>query len=177
MDHNEDLAVDELRTPVGWLTVAVSPAGLALVRWGRAADFTAGPAAREHTDPVIDQLTEYFGGRRRRFDLPLDWRFTTGVQTAVLQELYRDVPFGRSITYGTLAAHVGSGLPARAVGTMMGRNPLPVVVPCHRVLAHDGLGGYSGGSGTNALEVKRWLLTLEGVLPPTLDWSPDRLAG
>ena len=60
-------------------------------------------------------------------------------------------------------------VPARAVGKIMGSNPIPVIVPCHRVLASDGLGGYSGGAG---VEVKRWLLILEGSLPPTLDWQP-----
>ena len=62
-------------------------------------------------------------------------------------------------------------IPARAVGQIMGSNPIPVIVPCHRVVASDGLGGYSGGAGP---EVKRWLLILEGSLPPTLDWTPAR---
>lgn len=177
---HDDLAVADLRTPVGRLTVAVSPVGLAAVRWGEVSEFTA-PAgaatvvATDRTDPVVGQLAEYFQGRRRRFDLPLDWRSTTRGQRAVLQVLHDRVPYGESITYGALATLVDTGVPARAIGTMMGRNPLPIVVPCHRVLGHDGLGGYSGGSGANGLEVKRWLLTLEGVLPPTLDWIPDRL--
>ncbi len=88
------------------------------------------------------------------------------------------VGFGETITYGALAnraglpvgnAHAGV-VPARAVGKIMGSNPIPVVVPCHRVVASDGLGGYSGGAG---IEVKRWLLILEGSMPPTLDWQPS----
>ena len=84
------------------------------------------------------------------------------------------VSYGETIRYGQLASLAGltaadDTIPARAVGKIMGSNPIPVIVPCHRVLASDGLGGYSGGAG---VEVKRWLLILEGVLPPTLDWQP-----
>lgn len=169
-------AVAELSTPVGVLAFAVSEVGLAEVRWGRAGGFISrsGSAVVSdpgRTEPVARQLTEYFGGERRRFDLALDWRHATRSARSVLEALYESVPFGDSITYGALAELTASGIPARAIGGIMGRNPLPVVVPCHRVLAHDGLGGYSGGSGGDGLEVKRWLLTLEGVLPPTLDWD------
>ena len=75
------------------------------------------------------------------------------------------------VRYGPPAGSTSDdgSLPARTVGQIMGSNPIPVVVPCHRVVASDGLGGYSGGAGT---EVKRWLLILEGSLPPTLDWQP-----
>jgi methylated-DNA-[protein]-cysteine S-methyltransferase len=78
------------------------------------------------------------------------------------------------VTYGNLASRAGleaadDVIPARAVGQIMGSNPIPIIVPCHRVVASDGLGGYSGGAGP---EVKRWLLILEGSLPPTLDWTP-----
>ncbi len=88
--------------------------------------------------------------------------------------LAASVGYGETISYGRLASRAGlpaaSDVPAaRAVGSIMGSNPIPVIVPCHRVLAADGLGGYSGGAG---VEVKRWLLILEGSLPPTLDWQP-----
>jgi O-6-methylguanine DNA methyltransferase len=86
---------------------------------------------------------------------------------AAEQARYRTVQYGTSVTYGELADRHGGGIPARAVGGIMGSNPLPLVVPCHRVVAHDGLGGYSGGTG-DGLEIKRRLLALEGVLPPTL---------
>jgi methylated-DNA-[protein]-cysteine S-methyltransferase len=93
----------------------------------------------------------------------------------VLGTLYDTVRFGQTITYGDLARLAGIGaadglLPARAVGQLMGSNPYPVIVPCHRVVAADGLGGYSGGTG---IEIKRWLLIFEGSAPPTLDWAPD----
>ncbi len=77
--------------------------------------------------------------------------------------LYESVPYGHAVTYGDLVGE--TGIPARAIGSIMGSNPIPIIVPCHRVVAGGGLGGFSGGSG---VESKRWLLTLEGHLPPTL---------
>lgn len=185
MDHSpapSAIATAELRTPVGRVAVAVSEAGACQIRWCTAEDLAArlgGQAGRapERTDAVLGQLAEYFGGARRTFALPLDWRGTTQAQRAVLATLYEFVPHGSAVTYGELAALSGTGIPARAIGGIMARNPLPIVVPCHRVLGHGGLGGYSGGSGGDGLEVKRWLLTLEGVLPPTLDWDPAGLPG
>ncbi|HEY6478648.1 MAG TPA: methylated-DNA--[protein]-cysteine S-methyltransferase, partial [Streptosporangiaceae bacterium] len=121
-------------------------------------------------------LAEYFSGQRKEFDLPIDWSGFGPAQRQVLGLLYEDVGFGETVTYGTLAGRAGipastDVIPARAVGQIMGSNPIPVIVPCHRVVASDGLGGYSGGAGP---EVKRWLLILEGSLPPTLDWVPAR---
>jgi methylated-DNA-[protein]-cysteine S-methyltransferase len=97
-----------------------------------------------------------------------------GTQREVLRVLAESVAFGETIRYGQLAARAGlqaaaDTFPARIVGQIMGSNPIPVIVPCHRVLASDGIGGYSGGAG---IEVKRWLLILEGSVPPTLDWEP-----
>lgn len=149
------------------MSVAVTDVGLARVRWGPLTGATR-PGA---TSEVLALLRRYFGGSRTAFDVPLDLRGVGGTSRQVLLAL-ATVGYGESITYGELAARSGTGVPARAIGAIMGANPLPIVIPCHRVLAHDGLGGYSGGSGGNGLEVKRWLLTLEGVLPPTLDWSP-----
>ena len=130
-------------------------------------------AASELADAVVAQIAEYFAGQRCRFDLGIDWSGTSPLQQQVLKTLFESVGYGETVSYGTLARRVGLGrfgasLPARAVGRVMGSNPIPVVVPCHRVVAADGLGGYSGGTGP---EVKRWLLTLEGALPPTLDWD------
>jgi methylated-DNA-[protein]-cysteine S-methyltransferase len=121
------------------------------------------------------QLAEYFAGQRRAFELPIDRRALSPLQEQVLTVLYDSVPFGETITYGELARRAGvqetSGdLPARVIGQVMGSNPHPVIVPCHRVVAADGIGGYSGGTG---IEIKRWLLIFEGSLPPTLDWSPE----
>ena len=133
---------------------------------------SAGSAA-EQRDAAVAQLAEYFAGKRRGFDLFIDWSVTSSLQQQVLRMLTDSVGYGETVSYGALARRVGhdsfgASPPARAVGQIMGSNPIPVVVPCHRVVAADGLGGYSGGTGT---EVKRWLLTLEGALPPTLDWD------
>ena len=172
-----------LSTPVGQVSVGCSANGVTQVRYG------APPARRDvgdqsHTDEAgessvlaataRDQLIEYFLGLRRFFDLPIDWSGTAGPQREVLQVLAGTVRYSQTISYGALAGRAGLIAggdipPARAVGKIMGSNPIPVIVPCHRVLASDGLGGYSGGAG---VEVKRWLLILEGALPPTLDWQP-----
>lgn len=171
-----------LSTPVGLVCVGCSATGVAHVRYGgpdparhvgdrddAGADRSNGLAAMAR-----DQLIEYFRGSRRSFDLPLDWSGTAGPQREVLKVLADSVGYGQTISYGALAGRAGLIAggdipPARAVGKIMGSNPIPVIVPCHRVLASDGLGGYSGGAG---VEVKRWLLILEGALPPTLDWQP-----
>jgi methylated-DNA-[protein]-cysteine S-methyltransferase len=178
--QQDDIAVGGVAAPVGRVTVAVTRAGLADVSWGSDDEMAARVAARggvavvagpERVGPVLTQLAEYFSGTRREFGIPVDWRFYSRGQRAVLETLYTTVPYGASVTYGELAARSGTGVPARGIGAIMGSNPIPIVVPCHRVLAADGLGGYSGGNGDDGLAVKRWLLTLEGVLPPTLDWA------
>ncbi|MFD6434864.1 methylated-DNA--[protein]-cysteine S-methyltransferase [Streptomyces venezuelae] len=110
------------------------------------------------------QLREYFAGERHDFELPLDWSLVTGFNRQVLRELADGVPYGAVVGYGDLARRVGSPGAAQAVGLAMGANPLPVVVPCHRVVESDGgIGGFGGG-----LETKRQLLALEGVLPQPL---------
>jgi methylated-DNA-[protein]-cysteine S-methyltransferase len=174
------LAWAELETPVGAVSVGCSPAGVVKVRFGRPQADARG-AGDQAADQAADlaaaagrQLAEYFCGQRREFDLPLDWSATSGAQRHVLEVLESSVGYGETTSYGALAGRAGLTAatdvpPARAVGKIMGSNPIPVIVPCHRVLASDGLGGYSGGTG---LEVKRWLLILEGSLPPTLDWQP-----
>ena len=183
-------------TPVGPVSVACGDAGVAEVRFGpppagataaaQPAGATAAAQPASTTTPAQPpsgsrtaraarrQLAEYFSGRRKEFDLPIDWSGFGPAQRQVLGLLYDDVGYGDTVTYGTLAGRAGipastDVIPARAVGQIMGSNPIPVIVPCHRVVASDGLGGYSGGAGP---EVKRWLLILEGSLPPTLDWVP-----
>jgi methylated-DNA-[protein]-cysteine S-methyltransferase len=164
-----------LSTPVGQVSVGCSAEGVAQVRYGPPADLAADdPAGQELAEAARQQLTEYFRGQRTTFELPVDWTGTAGPQREVLKELDRSVRYGQTITYGSLASRAGLAAdagtpPARAVGQIMGSNPIPVIVPCHRVVASDGIGGYSGGTG---IEVKRWLLILEGSLPPTLDWQP-----
>ncbi|MFI0809747.1 methylated-DNA--[protein]-cysteine S-methyltransferase [Streptomyces echinatus] len=113
---------------------------------------------------AIRQLRAYFAGERHDFDLPLDWSLISGFNRQVLRELASGVPYGTVVGYGDLAGRVGQAGGAQAVGAAMGANPLPVVVPCHRVVESDGgLGGFGGG-----LETKRKLLALEGVLPEPL---------
>jgi methylated-DNA-[protein]-cysteine S-methyltransferase len=112
----------------------------------------------------IRQLEAYFAGGLREFDLALDWSLSGGFNRRVLHELSASVPYGTVVGYGDLAARVGQPGAAQAVGAAMGSNPLPVVVPCHRVVETDGgLGGFGGGP-----ETKRRLLALEGVLPEPL---------
>jgi methylated-DNA-[protein]-cysteine S-methyltransferase len=169
------LAWASLSTPVGQVSVGCSRDGVAQVRYGSAPAHTSDDAAsRELAGAARQQLTEFFRGQRTAFDVAVDWSGTAGPQREVLRLLDRSVRYGQTITYGVLATRAGLAaddgtLPARAVGQIMGSNPIPVIVPCHRVVASDGLGGYSGGAGP---EVKRWLLILEGSLPPTLDWQP-----
>ncbi|NWF26315.1 methylated-DNA--[protein]-cysteine S-methyltransferase [Streptomyces sp. PKU-EA00015] len=131
------------------------------------ADRLGAPPAETATGRLaepIRQLHAYFEGRLRAFDLPLDWSLSAGFNRQVLRELPAAAPFGTVVGYGDLAARVGQPGAAQAVGAAMGSNPLPVVVPCHRVVESDGgLGGFGGG-----LETKRRLLALEGVLPEPL---------
>jgi methylated-DNA-[protein]-cysteine S-methyltransferase len=157
--------------PMGALTVGVTPVGLALVAFGDEPETALWAAEKLGEEPTADpagsaeaaaQLGEYLAGERKAFDLPLDWRLTAGRQRTVLEVLYETVPYGATVSYGELAARSGMGRDytgARGVGSIMGSNPVPVVVPCHRVLAADGLGGFGGG-----LARKEWLLGLEGVL-------------
>ncbi|SCF78701.1 methylated-DNA-[protein]-cysteine S-methyltransferase [Streptomyces sp. MnatMP-M17] len=113
---------------------------------------------------AIRELSAYFAGELREFGLPLDWSLSGGFNRQVLRELAAGVPYGAVVGYGDLARRVGQPGAAQAVGVAMGSNPLPVVVPCHRVVESDGgLGGFGGG-----LETKRQLLALEGVLPAPL---------
>ena len=110
---------------------------------------------------IVKQVREYLLGERTEFDLALDMRLMTDFQRTVLQAT-QAVPHGSVATYGEIAKRIGKPKAARAVGQALGRNPIPLVIPCHRVLASDGsLGGYSGGGG---LATKRQLLQLEGAL-------------
>lgn len=176
-----DVALASIDTPVGPVLVAATGAGLTGVcfgdspRWrGRMTAARRVVDAPELTAPASEQLIGYFAGDRRRFDLPIDWRHVTSrLARETLEILLATVPYGATVTYGELAARVserrgGTPVPARAIGGVMGSNPVPIVVPCHRVVAGNGLGGFSGGSGP---EVKRRLLTHEGALQPTLDFG------
>lgn len=165
-----DVAYGTVDSPVGTLTVFVTPRGLVRLSYpGEPLDAQLGElatavsprilAAPERTDAVRRQLDEYFAGERRTFDVPVDWRLLRGFREAVLRATAR-IPFGATSSYRDVAAAAGSPNAYRAAGTALGSNPVPIVVPCHRVLhAGGGLGGYTGG-----LDRKRHLLRLEGVL-------------
>lgn len=163
---SRETAAVAIETTIGVLGVVASCDGLRQVQLpGRAMRGSGDDAPAEaaaHARDAAAQLEEYFAGERRTFDVTLDWSGVEPRHRNVLEELVAAAPFGRTVTYGELGRRAGESDP-RDVGQMMASNPLPLVVPCHRVLAADGLGGYGGG-----LELKRRLLELEGVLPPRL---------
>jgi methylated-DNA-[protein]-cysteine S-methyltransferase len=161
-----DVSFDIADTPIGPLLVAVTDRGLCRISYDPEPERETDALARtfgvrvlqspRQVDPVRRELDEYFEGRRRDFDLPLDLRGRTGFARDILERLAR-VPYGEVTTYGTLAQQAGRPRAARAVGTIMNRNPIPIVLPCHRVVGSTGsLVGYGGG-----LERKRQLLDLE----------------
>ncbi len=150
-----------VESPVGRLSITEAGGAVVGIAWS---DHQAGdPGARPGETPLLaraaEQLGEYFAGARRDFDLPLN-PAGTAFQRRVWTEMAR-IPFGATASYGALAREVGSV--ARAVGGACGANPIPIVIPCHRVVATGGtLGGFSGGTGP---ATKRALLELEGVTP------------
>ena len=159
-----DVRYDVLDSPVGELHVAATERGLCRISYradGWEDDLAQRFGVRVLRAPLDDvrrELDEYFAGERHEFDLPLDLRVAP-FHEAVLHELAL-VPYGRTETYGALAARAGRPGAARAVGTVMNRNPIPIVLPCHRIVGADGsLTGYAGG-----LDVKRRLLQLEGAM-------------
>jgi methylated-DNA-[protein]-cysteine S-methyltransferase len=161
-----DVRYDIVATPVGELFVASTVRGLCRISYTvegqdeAVARIFGARVLRSPIDEVRRELDEYFDGRRRDFDLPLDLRVAP-FHEEVLHELAR-VPYGQVDTYGHLAALVGRPRAARAIGTVMNRNPIPIVLPCHRIVGANGsLTGYGGG-----LDVKRALLELEGATLP-----------
>jgi methylated-DNA-[protein]-cysteine S-methyltransferase len=166
-----DVAYASLDSPLGPLLVAVTPRGLVRIAYeGEGGDdvVLAELAERlsprvlhapERTDAVRRELEEYFIGQRHAFSTPVDWSLVRGFARGVLRATAR-VPFGKVTSYSQVAEAAGSPRAFRAAGNALGSNPIPIVVPCHRVLhSGGGLGGYAGG-----LERKRMLLHLEGVL-------------
>jgi methylated-DNA-[protein]-cysteine S-methyltransferase len=164
-----DVAYRTIDTPVGTLLLAATEQGLLRVAYDREGhdavlDALAGSVsprilrAPTRLDLVARQLEEYFSGARRVFDVPLDLRLSRGFRRAVLAHL-PEIPYGRTESYTQVAVAAGSPNAVRAVGTACATNPLPVVVPCHRVVRADGsFGGYVGGENA-----KRTLLTLEAA--------------
>jgi methylated-DNA-[protein]-cysteine S-methyltransferase len=164
-----DIAYRRTDSPVGSLLLAATPAGLLRVVYdgvghdAALADLAATVSPRilhapARLDPVARQLDEYFAGRRTTFDVPLDLRLATGFRRAVLGCL-AEIGYGRTQSYAQVAAAAGSPRAVRAVGTACATNPVPVVLPCHRVVRSDGSsGGYVGGA-----DAKRTLLSLEAA--------------
>jgi methylated-DNA-[protein]-cysteine S-methyltransferase len=166
-----DVAYTSVDSPLGPLVVAATPKGLVRVSYSefRGEDEVLEDLARRvsprvleapaRLDPVRRELDEYFEGRREDFDIPIDWSYLAGFTREVLRATAA-IPFGDVSTYAGVAAAAGSPRATRAAGNALGANPMPVIVPCHRVLRTGGqLGGYTGG-----LERKEFLLRLEGML-------------
>lgn len=166
-----DVAYASLETPVGDVLVASTQRGLVRISFGASLyrdhfvedlSWRVSPRILEapsYFDCVRRELDEYFEGKRTEFDLPLDWSLTGGFGRRVLKRTAR-IPYGETSTYREMATAAGNARAVRAAGNALGANPLPLVVPCHRVLRTGGaLGGYGGGP-----EVKEFLLKLEGAL-------------
>jgi methylated-DNA-[protein]-cysteine S-methyltransferase len=163
-----DVAYATVDSPLGQLLVAATPRGLVRLSYGAEGEVLEDLAGRlsprileapARLDEVRRELDEYFDGRRSEFDLPIDWSLTRGFTGKVLRATAR-IDFGKTSTYAEVAGRAGSPRAVRAAGNALGANPIPVVVPCHRVLRTGGaLGGYTGG-----VERKEFLLRLEGVL-------------
>ena len=159
-----------MRTPVGRLFVAATDAGLVRVSFDASeASFVADLKRRlklevvksaERLAGIVAQIEAYFAGTRRAFDVPIDLSHATPFQREVLM-MARHVPIGQVVTYGDIARRIGQPKASRAVGQALGHNPVPIVIPCHRVVASGGgLGGYSGG-----MSIKIQLLKMEGAYP------------
>jgi methylated-DNA-[protein]-cysteine S-methyltransferase len=154
-------------SPVGALTLAATATGVVCIAYrepDETLDLLAGRISARilrapgRLDAVRRQLDEYFAGRRRSFEVPLDWQLSRGFRRAVLAELVQ-VPYGRTISYKQLAERAGNPRAVRAAGSAMATNPLPIVVPCHRVVRTGGeLGQYGGG-----VDAKEWLLRHESA--------------
>jgi methylated-DNA-[protein]-cysteine S-methyltransferase len=163
-----DVAYATVDSPLGPLLVASTPRGLVRLSYGTGEEVLDDLAGRVsprileapgRLDEVRRELDEYFDGRRSEFELPIDWSLARGFTGKVLQATAR-IGFGETSTYAEVAGKAGSPRAVRAAGNALGANPIPVVVPCHRVLRTGGaLGGYTGGT-----ERKEFLLRLEGVL-------------
>ena len=162
-----DVAVTTMDSPIGTLLLMSTPKGLVRIAFeSENRDDVFGEVAERlsprileaprRLDPVRRELDRYFAGKLRDFDLPIDWSLSGEFARKVLRRTAR-IPYGSVASYGDVAMGVGTPRGARAVGNALGSNPIPVVVPCHRVVRTGGaIGGYGGG-----LTRKRWLLALE----------------
>jgi methylated-DNA-[protein]-cysteine S-methyltransferase len=169
-----DVAVGAISSPIGDLLVVVTTRGLAAIAFegdeyrdellGRVAGQISPRIlpSPKRTDPWRRELDEYFAAGRTGFELPVDRRLIHGIASDVLKHTSK-IPYGEVSTYGAIAKEIGHPSAARAVGRALGANPIPIVIPCHRVIGASGaLTGYAGG-----IDRKVRLLELEGVLAPT----------
>jgi len=151
---------NQFQSPIGLVTVFLTNDVISCVRIG---EFLQLSDRQQMENEVLTscrrQFEEYFAGHRKTFDLPLDWKTISGFQFEVLS-LTRRIPFGEVRTYGDIARDLGKPAASRAVGKALGQNPLPILIPCHRVVAASGhLTGFSAADGITS---KTWLLQLEG---------------
>jgi len=169
--NNTPIYTDELNgTPLGDLRLAASDFGLIAIEWADAQPELDAFLARfkrpiQQDDrvlaPYVKQMREYLGGKRRTFTIPVDWTIFRPFQREALQAVFR-IPYGETRTYAEIAAQINRPLAYRAVGRANATNPMPLVIPCHRVIGADGkLHGYGGGEG---LPTKEWLLKMEGAV-------------
>jgi methylated-DNA-[protein]-cysteine S-methyltransferase len=157
-------------TPVGDLRLAASDLGLVTVEWADAqSEFDAYiqrlkrsiQAEPKKIKPYVKELTEYLEGKRHAFTIPIDWTLLRPFQREALQAVFR-IPYGETRTYSEIAAEISRPNAYRAVGRANATNPMPLVIPCHRLIGTDGkLRGYGGGEG---LKTKEWLLKMEGAV-------------
>jgi O-6-methylguanine DNA methyltransferase len=165
--HEMKLTIFETR--IGWIGIAYSERGLAAIQLPRSTraqtlaelrrDYPTGELIDDAPAAIEGELHEYVEGRRREFDLPLDWSAVKPFQRAVMNVLSQ-IPFGETRSYAWVARQIGNPNAARAVGRAVGANPIPIIIPCHRVIGSDGsLTGYGGG-----LPLKKRLLQLEGAI-------------
>ena len=151
-------------TPVGDLRLAVSDQGLIAVEWANTQlDFDSYllPFEPDIIAPYAEQLREYFDGKRREFTFPIHWAIFRPFQKEALQAVFK-IPYGETRTYSEIAVEIHHPRAYRAVGRANATNPMPIVIPCHRLIGTDGkLHGYGGGEG---LKTKEWLLKMEGAV-------------
>ena len=156
-------------TPIGNIWIACSERGLVAVDWEKSEAAFLKNLSRRIKTPLENnprrlahtesQLREYLGGERKRFTIAIDWSMMRSFQREALLATFA-IPYGQTSTYGEIAMQIGRPRSARAVGHAEATNPMPLVIPCHRVLGSDGkLRGYGGG-----LDIKKWLLRLEGAV-------------
>jgi methylated-DNA-[protein]-cysteine S-methyltransferase len=155
-------------TPIGAIRVSASPQGVTRVHICAPEEYrnealpehqNQNGTAREILEQTIRQIQEYFEGKRRQFEVAIDWSGLSGFTRRVLQAT-RKIGYGQISTYGDIAKEIGQTKASRAVGGALGRNPLVLIVPCHRVIAGDG--GLQGFSSPGGVKTKLWLLEFEG---------------